>query len=700
VEDGPRTADGAPTLEDGPVGTGAGDPDRHDAAFLVIHGIGDQRPGETLVTVADAVTGATDFWLRFRASARLPTWERLASPDTSHGEPRARVTRAHLHPTDDDASPECTIEVDEGHRVTRILGVEAYWADAFSIPQYVELLRWSILVVPWAVVEHFVRRLEKVRKPRARLGVAQDEARGWPVLREIVILLIATMLAPVFVGLLGAAWVVSWIPFDATRNLARQIISGMSATIGDSYVLLGSPARSAAIVDRATRQLQSLSARVPDAERIWIVAHSQGCAVARAVLLRMREQVDDATLCRRFGLVTVGSGLRKLSALRSLDRHTNPAWLVMIFVCTSTFILAAAALTWREWAQPWYLASGIGGNLTILLVFGFAIVRAHGRVDATRWRQTLRRLVMLVCAVVATGGIVTLSFGLYFARDPLTHALALLATLSSVAAGGGLAASHLLIGWHTEAHPDQLDLIGDLEWHDFYATHDAVPNGPIDLGTLRPTWDPATPHRRTSTQVLNRASLLADHTSYFGNGEQVVLPIAHMLLGGRLVDATEHASLMDAVRRRTRFVIVRRLGMWLVLGATAGLVLVQADRVLGWNPRLPDALSSLVDGQIAAPWLRMGVLAAVPLLAVATVLATWRLELGWRSQCVMRRHRLRWTRLTVAVIGLWSATALGLMMWSPTPAPVEPLLVERGPGRLRAILAGAATNSRRADTIP
>jgi hypothetical protein len=192
--------------------------------------------------------------------------------------------------------------------------------------------------------------------------------------------------------------------------------------------------------------------------------------------------------------------------------------------------------------------------------------------------------------------------------------------------------------------------------------------------------------------------VVADHTSYFANVEQVVLPIAHLILGKRLVEPQEHEWVERGMRRRSRFVIDRRIGTYVAAGTTAGLVMVQADRILGWVPPLPGALTSLVPVEIAAPAVRISILVGVPLVAVALVGTAWRLELGLRVLFELRRLRLRVSRLTAATVVAWSGAAVACIGLTPRPDPLAPLAVERATARVQAMAAGLPGPAARRDT--
>jgi hypothetical protein len=97
-----------------------------------------------------------------------------------------------------------------------------------------------------------------------------------------------------------------------------------------------------------------------------------------------------------------------------------------------------------------------------------------------------------------------------------------------------------------------------LEWSDYWSTHDPVPGGtPIAI----PPWIAAQPTNLSDAGLLNRMSTGDDHGTYWANDEEFVIPVVETI---RRLDGTSAAPVWTnraiAVERRRERVIA--LAMW------------------------------------------------------------------------------------------------------------------------------------------
>ncbi len=129
-----------------------------------------------------------------------------------------------------------------------------------------------------------------------------------------------------------------------------------------------------------------------------------------------------------------------------------------------------------------------------------------------------------------------------------------------------------------------------LRWHDFWATHDPGPAGPLMTGT-RVTFPELA--GGASTPVFNRMSLRRDREAYWDNDEELVLPVA------RLIDEApagpqrrsrffpEGPSTRRVERRRHRVRLLRLAWIAIAVSAAASIALAMLD------PLVPGNASSL-----------------------------------------------------------------------------------------------------------
>src|SRR5262245_59327984 len=104
---------------------------------LLVHGIGIQRSGDTLVHWGDVLLKTIERATRKRGEV---TGERAGGGGLGKGQFEAAVlVRAVDHSE-------------------RWLLSEAWWADAFPAPSYRELVIWSTRALPWSIVTHVAER--------------------------------------------------------------------------------------------------------------------------------------------------------------------------------------------------------------------------------------------------------------------------------------------------------------------------------------------------------------------------------------------------------------------------------------------------------------------------------------------------------------------------------------------------------------
>lgn len=353
--------------------------DRYDLGVLFVHGIGQQARGQTLTAWADPVIRWLEVWLRRES---------------------VEVGAAELGPLPEDPAAPARVELrvvssgraDDAPTARRWLLTEAWWAEAFTLPRFRELAVWGFAVLPWTVVAHFAARLQQAwhgpRAPRqaparGRLrtlaGVPARIARvSWQSLGLFLAVALFPLLA---VGVLAVV-ILGAVPIPWVRQLAVALQRLLSTSVGDSFVLVSSPTRGQAIVTRVQRDLLWLTDRC---QRVAVVAHSQGAAIAHRALRRVPP--GERKLA---AFVTVGSGQTKLVDLENL-RDTDAArevWLAPagLLVLTTSIWLAVGNLRsgGREPADGWWFGPlwlAFMGLLFLLLGIGAAWPRRQPDAD-------------------------------------------------------------------------------------------------------------------------------------------------------------------------------------------------------------------------------------------------------------------------------------------------------------------------------
>src|SRR5438128_210584 len=140
--------------------------EKYPIGVLFVHGIGDQKSGETLVSYADPIVDFTQDWLA--NTRRLDRTEfqggfcTLGSASLESSSRRPPNVELHLIAYKKQAAGDPV-------PVTSVwLLAECLWAKCFPPPSAAEVIAWGIPVAPWAVASHFARRIQC--KPRLSFG--------------------------------------------------------------------------------------------------------------------------------------------------------------------------------------------------------------------------------------------------------------------------------------------------------------------------------------------------------------------------------------------------------------------------------------------------------------------------------------------------------------------------------------------------
>ena len=311
---------------------------RAEVGVLLVHGIGDHREGETLLSFGEPMIDWLREWLRRGGGAdargRVHVVDaRLKATRTEADSPAYALAQLSLS-DERDAAPE------------RWLFTEAWWGETVQPPDSLRLLSWLLARGPLLIYAHFL-----AAPRRADSGLARS-------LRALA----AFALASALQGLVLLALLLWLIPIGPWRRALGSAVRVLTLTLGDSFVLLEQDVQRSAMTARVRRMLAWLDARV---ERIAVVAHSQGGAIAHEAL--RAGATAKVTL-----FASLGSGLEKLQFLRLVREHRhgvaascagvpcalagvpmlvaglaaggNPGWLVAGFVLCAVALFAAATL--------------------------------------------------------------------------------------------------------------------------------------------------------------------------------------------------------------------------------------------------------------------------------------------------------------------------------------------------------------------
>ncbi|HEX9670345.1 MAG TPA: hypothetical protein VGC93_12805 [Thermoanaerobaculia bacterium] len=311
--------------------------ERYDLGVLLVHGIGQQGRGDTLVRFGEPIQRWLQRWI---SQKRQP-----GSHDPSP------IVDARFAPPAGDADAPAHAELrvkataSDDSNTSRWLLAESWWASTFLPPRFADLASWGLQILPWTLSTHFATRARRVlRDLRRARGVLRGLAAG-RLLLEILGFLLAVLLFPVFVTLLLLILIIGSLPIPRLRAFAASLQRALSKTVGDSFVLMASPIQEAAIVGKVAQDLLWLVRQ--GCKQVAVVAHSQGAAISHAAIKKLGPAVfaadpaSDSDPMRKILFATVGSGLNKLAEIRSLRSTPEPA---SVWAAPVGLLLLAVAL--------------------------------------------------------------------------------------------------------------------------------------------------------------------------------------------------------------------------------------------------------------------------------------------------------------------------------------------------------------------
>ena len=617
--------------------------------ILFVHGIGEQRRGQTLTEMGEPLVD----WLR--------RWVTGPGEIADPSEPTARdspveIDDARIVPLETGDASMVVARVSVGQQTQKWLLAESWWAEVFLPAKFSQLASWGLLVGPVVLASHVSLIVQRLLATTEATSRRLEESPSWsklgnvPIgavwvfggLTALIVAVLAAIVAFVFEVAAILLLLAAILPLPWIRGFVVSLQRGLANGLGDSYVLSQSPFQYTAMVGRVIRDVQWLADR---AEHVIVIAHSQGAAVAYEAL---RNPLDRPRRVRM--LITFGQGLRKLRALAALGRTTILTWSGRGF--WFVFILSSAGL----------------------LLLGFSAI-------------------VIGCRALHCGG------------EPLAEGTSVWEALAGQLWSGwgliGLLAflivifSQLWIMERAQAGEERLEDAlskefagiglehGEFEWLDLYASADPVPNGPL-IGRGREV------DGFRSLRVRNLGSTVSDHTTYWRNHLDFVTKVAVTIgdITGLGLDVLrpgdqERLEAGRALRARrvtllTGYRIIAVIG-WLAILASIGRRLPVIGRAI--VEPLPDQLPVVGEvSQLPSP-----VLGTIAAALIGLVVYLWYLLArsiwAWGMASDDRRFFSRedaakyWTSTPHALSALLMAVGLGAVSAAVAGLTLEPLYV-------------------------
>jgi len=325
--------------------------------ILLVHGIGNHKQGETLNDFAAPIVKWIDRWLVkdidvIRTVGQLARHVPMKDLDGFAAFSKGTLRPPDL-PLDTPAHAEAKIHVErDGVRPTEQswLFAESWWSPQTLRPRVSPFLLWLITRGPWLMLMHLSQRsgVEPAALAKEMEGQRSDNDPGFyfRMIRAFFVTLVWLAISFALIVLWCVVSLIALVPVGYVRKQVYKALVMITGVVGDSYVLINDPIQRVAFANSARKALLWL--RGKGCTKIAVIAHSQGAAVARDVLLQANAPRVDL-------LVTLGPGIAKLDALADREREDPQVFNWAGAAAPLTFLMVGSLI--RFWIDG---ESGIG----------------------------------------------------------------------------------------------------------------------------------------------------------------------------------------------------------------------------------------------------------------------------------------------------------------------------------------------------
>ena len=520
-----------------------------ELGLLLVHGIGRQKVGGGIQEVANALLD----WFAARGAPQGL---------------RARIADARLKTDGEPARATLEVRDRTDTPVGRLVLVESFWAEEFDPPGFMAVLRWMLGPGAWLLFRHVctIPRRWFHRAPGIRPASMATVLASLPIGMAAIILVVLPF------QLLGLLLALFWlIPFAPFREALQGVFLGIAERLGDSFVFAQDPVVRRAIADRVGRDLDRVGT-----ERVVVVAHSQGAAVAFDML---EGRADPPPF------VSYGAGIRKLQELAggTTDATPTPPLFYALWVLAGVAVaaLVGVALNVQQVAAGNPAPDAWAGMSFLVLTMLAIAGGSAGVLAGSRDDEVDARLRPRIAALLA--------------RQP--------------------------------------------RWLDLFATDDFVPAGPLlACAGYRETdgiWTAAETGSLESRRIVNQRDPLKDHVVYWANPAGFIDPVLAWISSVHRVGWLNVPPPATGWLARPRRMALRRLittGLLLLVVALwwrarpAWRALVpSADQLAAWVvAKLPVTIGPLPTlGVGATAWVYDGVTLVVVLVLHVAALSLY-----------------------------------------------------------------------------
>jgi hypothetical protein len=320
---------------------------------LFVHGIGDQKRGETVPWGGDPLYQWLRRWFRIEESPNPTPNIYLTNTRLARPIPSERDAPPYAHLRFKGFSPQ------KGPPDQEWILAESYWAQEFTPPSYGETVPFALVVAPLILeriaTETIGRLLDVIRRPSS-VGDF-----GWSALKLLVkfvsfvlVFLLGSLIQLFMVGIT----VLAIIPFLSAVVPKLQL--HLAGWLGDAYLMAVSPTRLSAMVSQIRRDIAWLVSKESGGgccKAVAVIAHSGGAVIAHKALMQPDAPDFDAPVL----LITYGSGQRKVNIMEQFNARglavsrASP----VLRIISATCVLISLLLLLQE-NPSWLFIAGFG----------------------------------------------------------------------------------------------------------------------------------------------------------------------------------------------------------------------------------------------------------------------------------------------------------------------------------------------------
>jgi hypothetical protein len=331
--------------------------EKAEIGILFIHGIGEQRIGQTLTEFGEPFCQWINDWLN---STESKNNDKINS--------KVEIIDANLNSNEPQSCPHfySNLKVNNlsNYEQKKWLFAESFWADSFPLPGTQEVTFWLLQIVPWTCISYATQRIIIAWHKLVNIFSIRKFYFGLiyaAIITFYIILTIPLTALALLMQLILFILILIWkIPIPIIRDYIYWTQKKISAIIGDSYVFSSSIIRREFAISKLQHDINWIKGRC---QNLVIIAHSQGAALAYLTLKK--------NFPKNFKLfVTFGSGLNKLALFfqpsfrKKIHTVSYFTYLSVYFIALYSYFILIAPQQQRIEPNDW---SG-------LVVIGFSLI--------------------------------------------------------------------------------------------------------------------------------------------------------------------------------------------------------------------------------------------------------------------------------------------------------------------------------------